>query len=114
MNDFLLSGAFMLFIFGMSLLVAVYYLTDPSEYTIEEIRGTDIEHFRTSGYVRDVQDRGNVIFITIEEQCALSGMVFSDGKTDFSLFENTFVVVRGHTSTYRDEITYIFDDIRRG
>jgi hypothetical protein len=113
MTDNLLTGAFILFALGMSLLLAIYYISEPSSYTISELLENEVEHFQTSGYVRQVADRGNVLFITLEEQCSLSGMVFADG-TDFFDYENTFVVVKGHVSSYRDSKTFIFTEIRRG
>lgn len=114
MKDFLLTGSFILFILGMGLLLGLYYFADISDYTISEITSSDVTYFTTSGYVREVQDRGSVIFITLEEQCSLLGMAFSDGSTNFDAFEHSFVIISGHTSTYNDEKTYIFDEIRKG
>ena len=112
MEDILLSGSFLLFILGMMLLFSIFYISEPEEYEIVELLESDIEHFRTYGYVRDVAERGSVVFIKLEEQCYLEGMLFPDGKTNYNSLVNQFIRVRGHTNEYEGQKQYIFTDIQ--
>ena len=113
--DKLFIIAYSIFIISITLLGIFFVTFLPETFSYKELR-EDYEHrltdFRYEGYIKKIDQREGMYFITIESSCEINGILFSNKQIDINEEKGKQISAIGHKSLYKGKESIIFSEVR--